>query len=125
MLINKCGGSGLPEKKLLLVSSIMSKIASIRPRMFLLLALPILTLVNNSTHAQSQPGWQTAPPAYTPKISDVNANTDRSSSKEQPLSVTLYDCGHPTNEEQYQLELINRARANPDSEGIWLATDTD
>src|SRR3954468_11033820 len=37
----------------------------------------------------------------------------------------LYSIGQPTNEEQYYLELINRARANPTAEGIRLAVTTD
>jgi cysteine-rich secretory family protein len=37
----------------------------------------------------------------------------------------LYSIGDPTNEEQYYLELINRARANPPAEGIRLALTTD
>ena len=32
-----------------------------------------------------------------------------------------YSIGDPTAEEQLSLELINRARANPTAEGIWLA----
>src|ERR1700748_3135127 len=36
-----------------------------------------------------------------------------------------YSIGDPTNDEQYYLELINRARANPTAEGIRLATTTD
>lgn len=38
---------------------------------------------------------------------------------------TLYSIGEPTDEEQYYLELINRARANPATEGVRLATTTD
>ncbi len=38
---------------------------------------------------------------------------------------TLYSIGSPTAEEQYYLELINRARANPAAEGVRLATTTD
>src|ERR1044071_6665151 len=37
----------------------------------------------------------------------------------------LYSIGDPTNEEQYYLELINRARANPTAEALRLATTTD
>jgi hypothetical protein len=37
----------------------------------------------------------------------------------------VYSHGNPTAEEQYILELINRARANPTQEGIMLATVTD
>lgn len=39
--------------------------------------------------------------------------------------VTLYSIGNPTDEEQYYVELINRARANPSAEGVRLATTTD
>src|SRR6478672_6855998 len=37
----------------------------------------------------------------------------------------LYSIGDPTDEEQYNLELINRARANPVAESIRLANTTD
>ena len=40
-------------------------------------------------------------------------------------TAQLYSIGDPTNEEQYYLELINRARANPTAEGIRLALTTD
>jgi Cysteine-rich secretory protein family len=40
-------------------------------------------------------------------------------------TTQLYSIGDPTNEEQYYLELINRARANPTAEGIRLALTTD
>jgi hypothetical protein len=40
-------------------------------------------------------------------------------------ATQLYSIGDPTNEEQYYLELINRARANPTAEGLRLATTTD
>jgi len=38
--------------------------------------------------------------------------------------TTLYSIGTPTDEEQYYLELINRARANPTAEGLMLAATT-
>jgi hypothetical protein len=38
---------------------------------------------------------------------------------------SLYSIGDPTNEEQFYLELINRARANPPAEGVRLATTSD
>lgn len=40
-------------------------------------------------------------------------------------SPTLYSIGDPTDNEQLYLELINRARANPPAEGVWLANLTD
>ncbi len=45
-----------------------------------------------------------------------------SASTAQPTQV--YSHGDPTNDEQYMLELVNRARANPTEEGIRLM-DTD
>jgi len=39
--------------------------------------------------------------------------------------TTLYSIGSPTDEEQYYLELINRARADPEAEGLRLAATTD
>ena len=44
---------------------------------------------------------------------------------EEPSSPVLYSIGDPTNDEQYYLELINRARATPPAEGVRLATTTD
>ena len=39
-----------------------------------------------------------------------------------PIESTPYSHGNPTAEEQYMLELINRARADPEAEGEFLAT---
>lgn len=39
--------------------------------------------------------------------------------------TTLWSSGNPTDAEQYNLELINRARSNPTAEGVRLATTTD
>ena len=36
------------------------------------------------------------------------------------IAQTQYSIGNPTNEQQYMLELINRARANADAEAIRL-----
>ena len=46
-----------------------------------------------------------------------------SAAPQQTLSV--YSQGNPTDEEQYVLELINRARANPPAEGTRIDTTTD
>jgi len=40
-------------------------------------------------------------------------------------ATTLWSIGAPTDQEQYYLELINRARANPTAEGARLAGTTD
>ena len=58
------------------------------------------------------------PPAMTP-IEIPNAPA-------QPKPrTTQWTIGEPTNEEQYYLELINRARANPAAEGARLAAIAD
>lgn len=46
-------------------------------------------------------------------------------SQAAPLGPTPYSHGNPTAEEQYMLELINRARTDPKAEGIFLATTPD
>lgn len=64
---------------------------------------------------------QVAPPPAPPVVNGAPSFTK---SPESP-AAQLYSIGDPTNEEQYYLELINRARANPTAEGLRLATTTD
>jgi hypothetical protein len=64
---------------------------------------------------------QVAPPPAPPVVTGGHSFTN---SPESP-TAQLYSIGDPTNEEQYSLELINRARANPTAEGLRLATTTD
>lgn len=66
---------------------------------------------------------QVAPPPAPPIV--TSSTSDRPGSAPQAPDAQLYSIGSPTNEEQYYLELINRARANPPAEGIRLATTTD
>jgi uncharacterized protein YkwD len=65
---------------------------------------------------------QVAPPPAPPITSGKAAFSIET--PEAPASQ-LYSIGDPTNEEQYYLELINRARANPIAESLRLATTTD
>jgi uncharacterized protein YkwD len=64
---------------------------------------------------------QVAPPPAPPIISAAPFSIESG----QSTTAQLYSIGDPTNEEQYYLELINRARANPPAEGDRLATTTD
>ena len=64
---------------------------------------------------------QVAPPPAPP----VLTGSPSSIASPQSPAAQLYSIGEPTNEEQYYLELINRARANPTAEGLRLATTTD
>src|SRR5205807_3031727 len=64
---------------------------------------------------------QVAPPPAPPIISAAPFSIENTES----TTGQLYSIGDPTNEEQYYLELINRARANPTAEGNRLAATTD
>jgi uncharacterized protein YkwD len=64
---------------------------------------------------------QVAPPPAPPVISSAPFSIKSGAS----TTAQLYSIGDPTNEEQYYLELINRARANPPAEGNRLAATTD
>ena len=65
---------------------------------------------------------QVAPPPAPPIA--TGANHFSAESPNSPASQ-LYSIGDPTNDEQYYLELINRARANPTAEGMRLAQTND
>src|SRR5688572_15209078 len=79
----------------------------------------VLLFVTGTVRAQTD-----APVAPPPAPPVVTASALSICSPTAP-SAGLYSIGNPTNEEQYYLELINRARANPPVEGIRLATTTD
>jgi uncharacterized protein YkwD len=64
---------------------------------------------------------QVAPPPAPP----ITSGSSFSIKTPEAPATQLYSIGDPTNEEQYYLELINRARANPTAEGVRLATTTD
>ncbi len=79
----------------------------------------VLVLFTGTLRAQTE--VPVAPPPAPPV---VTASALSIGSPTAP-AAGLYSIGNPTNEEQYYLELINRARANPPAEGIRLATTTD
>ena len=70
-------------------------------------------------------GAQTDAPVAPPPAPPVVTATAFSIGSPTAPTAQLYSIGEPTNEEQYYLELINRARANPVAEGLRLATTTD
>lgn len=70
-------------------------------------------------------GAQTDGPVAPPPAPPVVTAAASSISSPAAPAAGLYSIGNPTNEEQYYLELINRARANPVAEGIRLAVTTD
>jgi uncharacterized protein YkwD len=52
-------------------------------------------------------------------------NTEQEQVQQPEQQLTAYSHGDPTNEEQFVLEMINRARANPTAEGLLLSTTND
>jgi uncharacterized protein YkwD len=70
-------------------------------------------------------GAQADAPIAPPPAPPVITSASLSFSAPKTTTAQLYSIGSPTNEEQYYLELINRARANPTAEGIRMATTTD
>ena len=62
-----------------------------------------------------------APPPAPPVVTSEALSLESTGAE----TAQLYSIGSPTNEEQFYLELINRARANPPAEGSRLATTTD
>lgn len=71
-----------------------------------------------------------APPPHAPPtpppIETRTGHYQKNYFSPTPLAgETLYSIGQPTDEEQYYVELINRARATPTAEGVRLATTSD
>jgi hypothetical protein len=118
------------------ISSIMNKIAYSRFILCAMLAF-VFTICKPSASISQTASMPRVPcPAVTghtlrvpcPAVNSRNLPSQTAKQgNDKPLNELsmLYDCGHPTDEEQLMLELINRARANPDSEGIRLKTTTD
>lgn len=65
-----------------------------------------------------------APPPAAPTVTR-SASIVPGSSTTAATALTQYSIGDPTGEEQLYLEYINRARGNPQAEGIRLAATTD
>jgi uncharacterized protein YkwD len=86
---------------------------------FALVSGVLVSVTATAVHGQADA--PVAPPPAPPVV------TSAASSSGAPATpaAQLYSIGNPTNEEQYYLELINRARANPLAEGVRLATTTD
>src|SRR4051812_7977537 len=66
-----------------------------------------------------------APPPAPRTVSAAAASILPGDSATTAVGPQLYSIGSPTDEEQFYLEMINRARANPAAEGARLATTTD
>ena len=108
----------------------MNKIACFLSILFVSLTFLLASPINSFSQTQSAvqtPSASPVPPTAVrgSKRGAPAQSNAKAASPDQPLGATLYNCGNPTNEEQFQLELINRERANPDSEGIRLEFDTD
>jgi uncharacterized protein YkwD len=95
--------------------------------------IAMLSIAGFTTFAQAQTSpiphtlipAVTSTPVQTPPLHSHAVVAHKSRSGDAPLAQTLYSHGTPTNEEQEELELINRARANPPAEGKRLDTASD
>jgi hypothetical protein len=83
----------------------------------------LLFLGAGDNAARAQEALPVAPPPPPLLITSGSARLE--AAPHQPAGGQLYSIGNPTNEEQYYLELINRARANPTAEGLRLALTND
>jgi hypothetical protein len=83
----------------------------------------LLLLAAGDNAARAQEALPIAPP---PPPLLITSGSARLEPAPHPLAGgQLYSIGNPTNEEQYYLELINRARANPTAEGLRLTLTND
>ena len=66
------------------------------------------------------------PPAITHRATHASkGNAELSAASSNPEPLVLYSIGNPSDEEQFYLELLNRARANPRGEAQILQNTTD
>ena len=91
------------------------------PRMHHVVA-SLLFLVAGGVAVDAQDTTPLAPPSPPPILSSAPRSPVLPL---EPQEGQLYSIGNPTKEEQFYLELINRARANPPAEGFRLAGLTD
>lgn len=84
--------------------------------------LPVSAKTYRAGEVQN-PMPQPNPPVFVKGV--ANTSNSKSATALSPTAQTKYSHGDPTNGEQYILELINRARADPKAEGIRIANTTD
>lgn len=101
------------------------KLGNLQP--FLKLALSIGAAIGPASPVGLCAGsWPPmAPPPPPPVAARDLPATPSSDGLHAAGGSVLYSIGEPTDEEQLYLEYINRARANPPTEGLWLAGLTD
>jgi uncharacterized protein YkwD len=87
------------------------------------LLLGVLTLLA-TVFAFADSGLPPLAPSLDPPTVTVVAPAYKSSPA-APSAISAYTHGEPTADEQFMLELINRARANPAAEGLRLQATTD
>ncbi|MEO5929496.1 MAG: T9SS type A sorting domain-containing protein [Candidatus Kapaibacterium sp.] len=87
-------------------------------RSYTMPSLLLALLTTGTLHAQVA-----GPMSHGVSMSRAAAHTPlaKPSSAESQVPNQVYNQGDPTPDEQYMLELINRARANPTAEGVALA----
>jgi uncharacterized protein YkwD len=101
----------------------MHRIRSVNP-IGLALTTALSLWVTMAAYAQSAPPPQT-PALDPPALTRGAVPAAPASTQAAAAETTAYSHGDPTAEEQYMLELVNRARANPTAEGLRLRYTTD
>ncbi len=89
-------------------------------RIFALCLIAFLSLAAESARAQTYP-LLPSPVIPSQRLSVKAASKVKG---EEPLSQ-LYNSGDPSQDEQYYLELLNRARMNPPAAGVEISNTTD
>jgi uncharacterized protein YkwD len=123
---------GLPDISRLFKLYCSSSMRSPRVLLVLLALIGLLPQISGAQISMHRPApppavsmTQTVRPVPPAAAYRSNQKNDRRLIQPQSAPLAVYSHGNPTDEEQYILELINRARSRPDSEGIRLQTTTD
>lgn len=90
-----------------------------------LLVAAVLAALQPLAFGQSGTSTPMAPPRPPPILYFEPLRITASAPAAPPPATTPYASGDATDQEQYYLELINRARANPAAEGVLFAATND
>jgi hypothetical protein len=99
--------------------------AGIRSTLPVLGALALWAGVAASAQTWLPPQAPTLDPPAITRDADVTPRKSALAAPAAAAAGTAYSHGDPTAEEQYMLELVNRARADPAAEGLRLQSTTD
>lgn len=85
----------------------------------------LLSVAGAAVLAQTAPEWSYREPSFAPPAPPMVLRESSAEPRWRAMAATVYSIGDPTPEEQLYVELVNRARANPQAEALLLANTTD